>query len=163
MDLGCGDDKLPGAFGVEFVETKDVDLVWDLEKPLPKKFWNEFDLVYSCCVLDHLGNPLNFLENCKSYAKDGGYVQVIVDNGDYWRYHRKGYPFGNYHATLWFKNSSSLKVQHKMLFQLGHLENLFNLVELKIVEARYFGRDKLDYLLPLHWGSMYISIVGESI
>jgi len=139
-DLGCGDKKIPGAFGVDFVRTKDTDLQWDLEKALPKKFWHSYDLVYSASVLDHLGNPLIFLENCAKYAKPGGFVQVIVDNGDYWRFHKKTWPFGNYHSTLWFKESSDIKVQHKMMFQMGHLENLFAVAGLKAVKKEFFYR-----------------------
>ncbi len=48
-----------------------------------------------------------------------------------------------------------------MLFQLGHLRNLFALVELKPVEESYFWRKSLDYLFPKHLGNAYISIVGR--
>jgi len=161
LDLGCGNKKLFGSFGVEYLKTECADLQWDVQKTLPKKFWNRFALVYSAGVIDHLGNPQKFLENCKTYAKPGGFVQVIVDNGDYWRFHKKGWPFGNYHSALWFKEAKDLVVQHKMIFQLGHLETLFRLAGLQIVEKSYFWGQNIDFLLPKHLGKAYISIVGK--
>ncbi|MBN2067356.1 MAG: methyltransferase domain-containing protein [Candidatus Diapherotrites archaeon] len=161
LDLGCGHNKLQGSFGVDFVKTGCADLQWDLDKKLPQKFWGKYDLVFSAGVLDHLGNPLNFLQNCCTYAKPNGFVQAIVDNADYWRYHKKAWPFGNYHAGLWYRENKLAKVQHKMLFQLGHLRNLFTLAGLKPVEESYFWRRSLDYLFPKHLGNAYISIVGK--
>ncbi len=161
LDLGCGNFKLKGAFGVDFFREKGVDLQWDLEKTLPKKFWEKFDLVYSDGLLDHLGNPKKFLEDCVLYAKKGGFVQVLVDNADYWRYHKRSWPFSDYHALLWFKATDELKVQHKMMFQLGHLETLFKLVGLEVVEKKFLHCKGPDFLLPRHFGSAYVSIVGK--
>ncbi len=92
LDLGCGYNKLEGSFGVDFVKTECADLQWGLEKRLPQRFWGKYNLVFSAGVMDHLGNPLNFLQNCCTYAKPRGFVQVIVDNADYWRYHKKAGP-----------------------------------------------------------------------
>ena len=161
LDLGCGHNKLKGAFGVDYFKTDCTDLVWNLEKPLPKKFLNAFDLVYSASVLDHMGNPMQFLHNCVMYAKPCGVVQVIADNADYWRYHKKGRPFGNYHAALWFKESQELEVQHKMMFQPGHVETMFKMLGLEIVEKKLFWRQSIDYLFPRHMGTAYFSIVGK--
>lgn len=161
LDLGCGYKKLNGAFGVDFIKTGCTDLQWDLEKKLPKSFWNSFELVFCAGIIEHLGNPLNFLQNCCTYAKKDGFVQVITDNADYWRFHKKGWPFGNYHSMAWYKESGLLKVQHKMMFQPGHVQNLFRMLGLQTVEMRYFWRQGLDYLLPKHLGSAYFSIVGR--
>ncbi len=161
LDLGCGLKKLKGAFGVDYFKTDCTDLEWNLEKPLPKKFWNSYDLVYSAGVLDHMGNPLQFLKNCVLYAKPKGFVQVVVDNADYWRFHKKSKPFGNYHSELWFKETKELEVQHKMMFQPGHVETMFKLLHLEIVEKKLFWRDSIDYLIPKRLGSAYFSIVGK--
>ena len=135
--------------------------MWNLEKPLPKKFWNSFDLVYSASVLDHLGNPLQFLKNCVLYTKPNGFVQVTVDNADYWRYHKKSKPFGNYHSKLWFKHTKQLEVQHKMMFQPEHVETMFKMLGLKIVKKELFWRQSIDFLFPKHIGTAYFSIIGK--
>lgn len=162
LNLGCGNQRIENAFGVDYYKTKACNLQWDVEKTLEKMFWGRFDLVYSSCLLDHLGNPLNFLLDCRRYAKPGGFIQVIVDNADYWRYHRERRPFGNYHAGLWFKEKQDIKVQHKMMFQMGHLNNLFKLAGIEVVRQEYFWKASVDRLLPERIGSAYISIVGKN-
>ncbi len=161
LDLGCGNKKIPGALGVNYSKTTSTDLVWNLKNTLPKEYWNSFDLVYNANVMDCLGNPQKFLEDCVLYAKPNGFVQIIVDNGDYWRFHKLGRPFGNYHATLWLKHSPVLEIQHKMMFQPGHLKTLFGLVGLEVVEEKLFWRQHIDYFFPKHLGTAYYSIVGK--
>jgi len=161
LDLGCGKRKLKGAFGVDYFPFEGVDLKYDLEKALPKEHYQKYDLVYSNCIIEHLGNPLLFLENCKKYAKPEGIVQVITDNGDYWRYHKLGWPFGNYHSTLWENDSKDDQVQHKMMFQLKHLERMFRLAGLKVSESGYFQRYNVDYIFPKHQSYQYINVKGK--
>ncbi|MFA4907214.1 MAG: methyltransferase domain-containing protein [archaeon] len=165
LDLGCWKNKKPGAFGVDFHKYSGVDLKWDLEKPLPKKYWNSFDEVYSAGLLEHLGNPQFFLENCRKYLKKGGKLEIITDNADYWRFHFVHRPvigfFGAYHATLWNKEDKSLQTQHKMLFQAGHLETLLNLAGFKKIKADFYYQKNLDVLLPRKFGSMYLTATAE--
>ncbi len=161
LDLGCGNKKIEGAFGVDYVKTGCTDLVWNLEETLPKEHWNKYELVYSASVLDYMGNPLQFLKKCVLYAKPGGFVQVAVDNADYWRYHKKSKPFGNYHSLLWQKHTKKPEEQHKMMFQPGHVETMFKMLGLEIVEKKLFWRQSIDYLYPKHNGSAYFSIVGK--
>ncbi len=162
LDLGCGKNKLNGAFGIDFVKLPGVDFVWNLNKELPKKFYNKFDVVYHNGVLDHLGNPLLFLEGCKKYLKKNGKIIIIVDNGDYWRYHLH---LGNYHADLWEKNFPDYpEVHHKMLFQMKHVIKMLKLLNFKITQTKYIRltgtwRDyHIDYLLPKHLGCNFMQI-----
>lgn len=69
LDLGCGGKKIPNSFAVDFLNYPGVDLRWNLNKELPKKYHNKFDLVHTKRTLDHLGNPLGFLEGCSKYLK----------------------------------------------------------------------------------------------
>ena len=41
LDLGCGRNKLKDAFGIDFVKLSGVDFIWNLNKTLPKKFYNK--------------------------------------------------------------------------------------------------------------------------
>ncbi|MDO8647818.1 MAG: methyltransferase domain-containing protein [Candidatus Diapherotrites archaeon] len=166
LDLGCGKKKLEGAFGVDFNKYAGVDLVWDLEKPLPKKFWGKFDKVYSSSILEHLGNPLNFMKNCRNYLKKGGVLELTTDNADYFRFHFEHKKitqfFGAYHATLWESQDHNLETQHKMLFQMKHLETLTKLAGFKITERKYvFANNVLDRLLPEKFGAIYLSIKAK--
>ena len=168
LDLGCWKGKINGAFGVDFVKFDGVDFVWDLNKELPKKFHNKFDVVHNKCVIDHLGNPMIFLQGCIKYLKKNGKLILIVDNGDYWRYHVKK---GTYHATLWEKDDPDHKeTQHKMLFQMKHLTNLLELVGFKITNSYYYNdydnlplakklfRAHIDLFLPNYIGKNMMKI-----
>ncbi|MBU2633740.1 MAG: class I SAM-dependent methyltransferase [Nanoarchaeota archaeon] len=168
LDLGCGNNKLKGAFGVDFVNLKGVDFVWNLNNQLPKEYHNKFDVVYSKCVIDHIGNPLNFLEGCKNYLKKKGKLILIVDNGDYWRYHLH---FGNYHADIWEENDPNHpETHHKMSFQMKHLTKLLKLLNFKIIKTKYFHDydnrplfsklvvGHLDLFLPKHLGTNLMRI-----
>lgn len=173
LDLGCWKGKILGSFGVDFVKFEGVDFVWDLNKELPKNFHNKYDVVYNKCVIDHLGNPLLFLQGCNKYLKNKGKLILVVDNGDYWRYHIK---FGNYHATLWEKDDPDNKLtQHKMLFQMKHLTGLLELVGFKVKKSFYYNdydnfsfmkklfRGHLDLFLPKHLGSNLMKIEAVKI
>lgn len=168
LDLGCGRNKLKGAFGIDFVKFPGVDLAWNLNKPLPKRFNNKFDIVYHKCVLDHIGNPLDFLKNCKNYLKNNGKLIMIVDNGDYWRFHLK---LGTYHADIWeLDEPGHPETHHKMIFQMKHLIKMLKLIGFKIQKAHYYNdydnlsllkrlrRGHIDYLLSKHLGRNMIKI-----
>jgi len=162
LDLGCGRNKFKGAFGVDFVKLPTVDFVWNLNKLLPRRFYNQFDIVYSNGVLDHLGNPLTFLEGCKKYLIFLPKFILIVDNGDYWRYHLH---LGNYHADLWEKDFPDYpETHHKMLFQMKHIIKILELLSFKIVKKGYIrltGTWKdyhIDYLLPKYLGCNFMRI-----
>ena len=76
LDLGCGDKKVPGAFGLDIVDRAGVDLVHDLEAvpyPLPESCGDEIHLNH---VLEHFENPLVILEEVWRLARPGGRVLI---------------------------------------------------------------------------------------
>lgn len=174
LDLGCGKlrerirNNMENSFGVDFIKFDGVDLKWDLNKVLPKKLHNKFDLVYSKGVLDHLGNPLIFLKNSKKYLKKNGEIEIIIDNGDYWRYH---FHLGNYHADIWEKDEPDFPyTHHKMLFQMKHLTKILKIIGFEIISAEYFRdhqvnwrKGHIDYLLPKYLGCNMMRIKGKLI
>lgn len=164
LDLGCGKKKIFGAFGVDFVKANDVDFVWNLNKPLPKSFNNHFEKVVHSCVLDHIGNPYDFLKGCYAYLKKGGVLEIVIDNADYWRYHLH---IGNYHADIWEKNEPlHPETHHKMMFQMKHIIKMLNLIGFKIRQVSYFRsynellKGHIDYLLPRHLGCNMMRIIA---
>ena len=72
LNLGCGDNKKDNEFGIDIYKESKADFIFDLNKKIPKKFYNKFDVVKSEMVLDHMGNPLIFLESCYLCLKKGG-------------------------------------------------------------------------------------------
>ncbi|MBI5765990.1 methyltransferase domain-containing protein, partial [Candidatus Falkowbacteria bacterium] len=43
-----------------------------------------FDLIIATELIEHLNNPLDFLENCKKILKDGGKIIITTPNRDYY-------------------------------------------------------------------------------
>ncbi len=79
LDVGCGNHKVPGATGVDFLKIPGVDIVHDLNKfPYPFKE-NTFDVIYANQVLEHLDADLDriLFELCR-ICKPGGKIKITV-------------------------------------------------------------------------------------
>ncbi len=89
----CYKDKIdrrqlyPHAFGVDLFEGEGVDLVHDLETPLPATV-GPFDHVDCCSVLEHVRRPWLLAENVENALDEGGTILISVPFA--WRVH--GYP-----------------------------------------------------------------------
>ena len=76
LDLGCGAQKVPGAFGIDIAPLPGVDLVHDLEAtpyPLPE---NCADAIYLNHVLEHFEKLLPILEEVWRLARPDGRVFI---------------------------------------------------------------------------------------
>ena len=71
LDIGCGRHKLDGAIGLDHMELPGVDVVADLSQRLPFED-DEFDLVYSNQVLEHVPNLLGLIDETYRILKPGG-------------------------------------------------------------------------------------------
>jgi len=95
LDIGCSaghflysmKDKVKTGIGIEF-NRSDSEFVQDKlgikvysvpieESDLPKKY---FDVITLFHVLEHINNPIIFLNNIKKYLKDTGYICIEVPN-----------------------------------------------------------------------------------
>lgn len=80
------------AFGVDMLPGDGVDLVHDLESPLPA-VCGQFDHVDCVSVLEHVRRPWKMAESLEQCLKDGGTILVCVPfvwrlhsyPSDYWR------------------------------------------------------------------------------
>ena len=78
LDVGCGDEKVKGATGIDCVAMPGVDIVHDLNSyPWPLKN-NSFDLIYLNNIIEHLPNPIKFMEEVYRICKKGGKVKIIT-------------------------------------------------------------------------------------
>jgi len=76
IDLGCGQDKYDGAYGVDIVEGPDVDRVIDLEQmpwDLPA---NHFSYIHCNDILEHMADPLAFMEEVYKIAADDAEIFI---------------------------------------------------------------------------------------
>ena len=79
LDIGCGNHKVKGAIGLDFVKIKGVDIVHDLNKiPYPFKD-NSFEVIYANQVLECLETPLDDIlgELCR-ICKPKGRIKILV-------------------------------------------------------------------------------------
>jgi SAM-dependent methyltransferase len=84
LDVGCGDAKVKGAVGIDCVKLPGVDIVHDLKKyPWPIK-GQSYDLIYLNNIIEHLPNPIKFMEEVYRICKIGGKVKIVTV---YWNHY----------------------------------------------------------------------------
>tara|TARA_Y100000031_G_scaffold3242_1_gene3998 strand:- start:21112 stop:21705 length:594 start_codon:yes stop_codon:yes gene_type:complete len=78
LDIGCGQRKLPGAFGIDIIENSQADLVHDLKNtPWPIES-NSFDIVLINHVLEHVDDVVGFLSEVWRVTKTDGHIVIQV-------------------------------------------------------------------------------------
>lgn len=110
-------------FGIDLFEGAGVDLVHDLEAPLPASL-RKFDHVDCCSVLEHVQRPWKMAENIEAALVDGGTILISVPF--VWREH--GYP-----NDYWRMTQSALDI-------------LFPTV--RWIERRYIVGDEIKKRVP---------------
>lgn len=81
LDIGCGRNKLPAAIGLDQRALPGVDVVSDLNKRLPFAD-EEFEVVYSDQVLEHVPNLIALIEEIHRILVPGG---IMVAHVPYFR------------------------------------------------------------------------------
>lgn len=75
LDLGCGSNKRAGAIGLDCRPEKGVDVVCDLEHPLPLAD-GVADEVHAHHVLEHVRNLVQLMEEIYRVCRPGAVVHV---------------------------------------------------------------------------------------
>lgn len=96
LNLGCGTDALDGAVNVDIARLPSVDVVCDLnERPWPLPA-GRFDVVRAVDVVEHLDDPVAFMEECWRVGSEGCLLTIqTVEGGSYNHYtdptHKHGF------------------------------------------------------------------------
>ncbi len=77
VNLGAGPTKYPGSFGVDICRRAGVDLICDLEQPLPF-LSDSVDTVQSSHVVEHIRNFVSLMEEVYRICKPGATVLISV-------------------------------------------------------------------------------------
>jgi len=77
LNVGCGRDIKPGHINIDMAKLPGVDVVCNLEEPLPFKN-NHFDYVYCKSVLEHIQNYLQIMEEFHRITKPQGVIHLDV-------------------------------------------------------------------------------------
>jgi SAM-dependent methyltransferase len=81
LELGCGKEKLPFAYGVDIENFDGVDAIVDLNGPFPFAD-NSYDIVISNQVLEHIDNLTNLMNESHRVLKKGG---IFIASVPYFR------------------------------------------------------------------------------
>lgn len=77
LDIGCGQNKTPGAIGVDRAEAACPDVVADIEQPLP--FADDtFTRVVCSHVVEHIHNLMGLMEEIWRVCRHGAVVEIAA-------------------------------------------------------------------------------------
>jgi SAM-dependent methyltransferase len=86
LDVGCGVNKFPGAIGLDNNPRTAADVIHDLgSTPYPFDD-NDFDLVVSRHVIEHVPDVMAFVTELYRISKPGGKIRLVTPhytNGDW--------------------------------------------------------------------------------
>ena len=137
LNMGCGRDIKKGYINLDSIKLPGVDIVHNLEKfPWPFKD-NEFDMIISSHVLEHLGDTLNNMEEIWRILKPGGTIIIKVPNAS----HRVAFvdPTHKRYFTL---NTFDY-------FQENHGYNYYSSARFKIIEKKFADRHLPQIVLKI--------------
>lgn len=78
LDVGCGNNKVAGAFGVDQHPFPDVDLVHDLDHlPWPLAD-NTYDEIYARHIIEHVADPTAMMNEIHRVARPGAVVHLVT-------------------------------------------------------------------------------------
>lgn len=77
VDLGCGPNKISGAIGVDLRSARGVDLLCDIEHPLPFKT-SSVDVIWLRHVIEHVRDLIGLMEEVYRIGRHGALVEIVV-------------------------------------------------------------------------------------
>ena len=150
LDLGCGDDKLAGAIGMDRIATSAADVIHDLDV-LPWPFeTSSFDRVRAQDVLEHVDDFIAVVNEIHRVCRDGATIEARMPFMASANYatdptHRRP---GTYRTFDYFDPSKDLAKYHYSPARLRVVSVHFERGYVPNATGRFFSRlDKL--MIPL--------------
>lgn len=78
LDVGCGNNKTPGAIGLDINPRTQADLIADLDAPPYPFADNSFDLIVANHVIEHVRDAVAFMEELHRLLRPGGLVRLVT-------------------------------------------------------------------------------------
>ncbi len=78
LDVGCGKNKYEGAIGLDNNPKTSADIIHDLGKfpyPFPD---NEFDMIVSRHVIEHVPDVMSFVSELYRITRPGGVIKIVT-------------------------------------------------------------------------------------
>jgi len=78
LDVGCGNNKAPGAWGIDLDPRSQADVICDLDKfPWPLRS-DHFEEILCNHILEHVADVMRFMEEVHRVARPGALVKVVT-------------------------------------------------------------------------------------
>ena len=78
LDLGSGNNKKPGCYGIEILPLEGVDIAADLNQPLSLLPDNSVEYVYSSNLFEHISDLTGLLKELRRVTVKDGTIEIIV-------------------------------------------------------------------------------------
>ncbi len=116
LDIGCGNNKIPGATYVDIDPAAHPDILHDLNKfPYPISD-SSFDEIYAKHIIEHLDDPVGFMREMIRILKPAGTIFI---------------------ETPHFSSRVAYsEPQHKLFFSYFMFNSLINGLDLEVIEQR---------------------------
>ncbi|HYV00125.1 MAG TPA: class I SAM-dependent methyltransferase [Pyrinomonadaceae bacterium] len=78
LDVGCGQNKYPGAIGIDSNPRANADVIHDLgvlPYPFPD---NDFDLIICRHVIEHVPDVMSFVSELHRISKPAGLIKIVT-------------------------------------------------------------------------------------
>jgi SAM-dependent methyltransferase len=135
LNLGCGQDRRDGFLNVDAIASVKPDLVWNLDRfpyPLPS---DQFDEILALDVVEHLENPVHFIEECWRVLRPGGEIQLTTphfSSANSFRDPTHRWHFGYYsfeyftdqHSLAHYSNARFATVDRRLVFPPTRLNRI---------------------------------------
>ena len=111
LDVGCGTNKYPNAVGMDYNPRTDADVIHDLGV-VPYPFAdNEFDLIVSRHVIEHVPDVMAFVSELHRITRHGGRIRLVTPH-----YSNPDWPTDPTHRNHFNSYSFSCFMQDRRLF-----------------------------------------------
>lgn len=111
LDVGCGTNKYPNAVGIDYNPRTDADVIHDLGV-LPYPFGDdEFDLIVSRHVIEHVPDVMAFVSELHRITRAGGRIQLVTPH-----YSNPDWPTDPTHRNHFNSYSFNCFMQDRRLF-----------------------------------------------
>ena len=111
LDVGCGNNKYPGAIGIDFNPRTQADVIHDLGV-VPYPFDDdEFDEVFSHHVVEHVPDVMAFISELHRITRHGGRIRLITPH-----YSNPDWPTDPTHRNHFNSYSFNCFMQDRRLF-----------------------------------------------
>lgn len=132
LNVGSGGDT----YGTHRVDFAPGAAVTEVASALALPYRDaSFDEVFAANLLEHMGNPLEFVREATRVLRPGGRLVLVTDHAAYLGYHFVGWRPGDNHRWHGARGD-----RHFMLFTTGHLRNLCEAAGLRVERVELFTK-----------------------